>query len=45
MQVIDIEAMTSQFHEAGQYLVDNTHPAAWLSRSACPPPAAADFCL
>jgi len=32
-QVLDLEVMTSQFHQAGQYLADNTHPAPWLSRA------------
>jgi len=33
-QVVDLEAMTDAFHNAEQYLVDNTHPAAWFSRCA-----------
>lgn len=33
LQVIDLQMMTSHFYDASQYLVDNTHPAPWLSRA------------
>lgn len=33
LQVIDLELLTSHFFDASQYLIDNTHPAPWLSRA------------
>jgi len=32
LQVIDMEAMTAQYHEGRLFLRDNTHPAPWFSR-------------
>lgn len=31
-QILDLEQMTVEFHDADPYLMDNTHPAAWFSR-------------
>jgi hypothetical protein len=31
-QILDLELMTVEFHDADPYLMDNTHPAAWFSR-------------
>ena len=33
-QILDLELMTVEFHDADTYLMDNTHPAAWFSRHA-----------